>query len=86
MLINHKITYDSVMKRHLRTHFERARGNTPVISPLSVSPWNYLRCYYVRAPGLPSPPPFQKAGGPFPRHAPPFRRPWVIVAAIMLTF
>jgi len=38
MLINHKITYDSVMKRHLRTHFERARGNTPVISPLSVSP------------------------------------------------
>jgi len=38
MLINHKITYDSVMKRHLCTRFERARGNTPVIPPLSGVP------------------------------------------------
>ena len=38
MLMNHKITYDSVMKRHLLIRFERGRGSTPVISPLSGVP------------------------------------------------
>jgi len=38
MLINHKITYDSVIKMPLCIRFERGRGNTPVISPLSGVP------------------------------------------------
>ena len=53
MLIKLKITHDSVMKRHLRTSFESARGNTPVISPLSGVPEiTYDAIMYVH----PSPP------------------------------
>jgi len=39
--MNHKIPYDSVIKRHLRPIYkemQRARSNTPIISPLSGVP------------------------------------------------
>jgi len=38
ILLNHKITCDSVVKRHLRSccpYFKRVERNFPVISPLS---------------------------------------------------
>jgi len=50
IMINHKTTYDSVMKRHLLpwwTTFQRAGGYTPGISPLSSVPDLEItsRCY-----------------------------------------
>jgi len=85
MLVNHKITYDSVMKRHLSTRFERARGNTPPFyrSPVSLKLPMMLLCKGTCAPLAP---PFKGQGSQCPRHAPPFRRPRVIVSAIMITF
>ena len=62
MLINHKITYDSVMKRYLCTRFERARGNTPVISPVSLKLPMMLLCKGTCAPVAP----FCKGRGPVP--------------------
>ena len=61
MLINYKMAYDSVTKRHLRTRFERARGNPPAFhhSPVSLKLPVMLLCKGICAPVVP---PFKGQG------------------------
>ena len=77
ILINHEITYDSVMKRHVRSRcplWKGQGGSNPIISPLSGVP--EITDDVIQEHLRPRCPPFKRQGRRCPRHAPPFRRPW----------